>query len=196
MKNYDEYRPKIKTGDVIAFSGNSLVSKIIKWKTGSPYSHVGIVLDVNMGGAIGQSILFIESTILNNAADLKHLEFIKGVQMHFLSKRLESYDGSAWWLPLQEELLPHQTHNIQSWLRQIHNEKVKYDAIQALGAGMDFFDWFPGIENEKDFSSLFCSELVTKALQVAGLIDDNINASEQTPADVAGFDCFSDAVRL
>lgn len=196
MKKYEQYRSSMKTGDVIAFSGKGRVSQIIKWKTQSEFSHVGIIMGSDMGGGIGQTVLLIESTTLGNLPDSKTGEIIKGVQMHFLSKRLGSYNGDAWWIPLKKELEPHQAYNMQKWLRQKHGGRIKYDALQAIGAGADLFDWIPGIANEPDFSSLFCSELVTRALQIAGVVDDEINASEQTPADVANYECFENEVKL
>lgn len=196
MENYQQYRPQMRSGDIIAFSGKGRVSEIIKWKTGSPYSHVGIVLEADMQGAMGQSILMIESTSLNNLPDAVTGEFIKGVQMHFLSHRLQSYDGSAWWVPLRKGLSKGAEFNMQKWLRGKHHERTTYDSFQAIGAGVDLFDWFPGLENERDFSSLFCSELVVKALQIAGIIDCHINPSEQTPADVVKMDCFCQAMRI
>jgi hypothetical protein len=42
-----------------------------------------------------------------------------------------------------------------------------------------------------DLSALFCSELVTAALQIADVVDPYINPSKQTPADVVNFPCFS-----
>ncbi len=195
MNLYLQNRTSMKTGDVIAFSGNGRVSKIIKWKTKSPYSHVGIVLDTNMQG-MGKAVLMMESTALCHIPDVLSGKIMNGVQMHFLSRRLETYDGSAWWLPLKELLPPYAVFNLQSWLREKRLEHVPYDKMQVLGAGMDFFDWIPGLANEKDFSSLFCSELVTKALQIAGVVNDNINPSEQTPADVVAMGCFGGVVRV
>ena len=81
---YQKYRNQMKTGDVIAFSGKGRVSQIIKWKTGSQFSHVGIVLDSNMQGGVGHAVMLIESTSLRNIPDAVHNEVIKGVQIHFL----------------------------------------------------------------------------------------------------------------
>jgi hypothetical protein len=83
---------------------------------------------------------------------------------------------------------------MQTWLRQERAKQVKYDTIGAIEAGINLFDWVPGIQNEPDFSSLFCSELVTKALQVAGVVSETINPSNQTPADVTKFECFANEV--
>lgn len=196
MQQYYQHRNSMKTGDVIAFSGNGKVSQIIKWKTASPYSHVGIVLDTQTQSGIGKAVLMMESTALCKQPDDLSGKIINGVQIHFLSKKLEVYNGKAWWLPLKE-LLPHYAaFNMQLWLRQTRTKRVNYDVIGAIQAGVDLLEWIPGIHNEPDFSSLFCSELVTKALQVAGVIADDINPSEQTPADVVKFGCFGGELRV
>lgn len=43
MARYEEYRPHMRNGDVLLFKGKGLLSEIIKWKTGSAYSHAGLV---------------------------------------------------------------------------------------------------------------------------------------------------------
>ena len=196
MTPYSQIRPAMRTGDVIAFSGKSRVSQIIKWKTGSPYSHVGIVLDNNISGGFGHSVLLMESTTLNNLPDSKSGELIKGVQMHFLSRRIETYNGEICWFGLQEKLTEAEAFAMQSWLREVHSKRVRYDALQAIGAGADLLDWIPGIENDEDFASLFCSELVGRALQIAGRVCPSLNSSEMTPADIIGQGCFSEMIQI
>lgn len=47
-----------------------------------------------------------------------------------------------------------------------------------------------------NYSTLFCSELVTRALQVAGVVDSQVDPTSQTPADVVGFSCFEKPVQI
>ena len=187
---YQQYRTEMKTGDVIAFSGKGQFSDLIKWKTKSNISHVGMVLDTNMSMGIGRSVMLIESTTLINSPDAVTKSMRKGVQMQWLSSRLHSYDGEAYWHPLLDPIPREKRLVMQHWLRSTHKNQIPYDTVQAMGAGMDFFDSL-GFANETDLSKLFCSELVTKALQIAGVIDGGINPSEQTPADVLKFPCFT-----
>lgn len=43
---YDSRRDKIKTGDIVLFSGEGRISTGIKWFTKSRWSHVGMVLNL------------------------------------------------------------------------------------------------------------------------------------------------------
>lgn len=192
---YADVRNKMKTGDVISFSGKGRTSNLIKWRTGSDISHVGMVMETEFNNAFGQRVLIIESTSLNNIPDIKTGEFIKGVQMQQLSKRLDSYDGQAYWHKLNTPLSCSGERKMLQWLSTQHNKKVPYDTFQAIGAGADFFDKF-GIVNAPDFSSLFCSELVCKALQLAGIVSDMVNPSEETPADVVRYECLDRRVQI
>lgn len=56
---YTEARTIISSGDLLAWSGNSLFSKAIKWFTGSPYSHVGIAWKANDRLFVIESMDFI-----------------------------------------------------------------------------------------------------------------------------------------
>ncbi|RMG10831.1 MAG: hypothetical protein D6728_09905 [Cyanobacteria bacterium J055] len=195
LEPYERYRPQIKTGDVIAFSGNEGLSKLIRWATGSMFSHVGIVLNSNLSGELGGSVLIVESTVETRVRDATNSDVIKGVQLHWLSKRILMYDGGVWWVPLKQPLQPDGLAKMQSWLRQTNNQRVRYDYVQVMGAGLDMFEGL-GISNRTSLSMLFCSELVTKALQTAGVVDSALNPSEQTPNDVVEFSCFDAGLPL
>jgi len=185
----------MKTGDLIAFSGNAGFSNVIKWATRSPYSHVGMVIESDLGSGFGDSILVIESTLQTTVLDANNKQAIKGIQLHWLSKRVELYDGAVHWLNLNTPMAPEKQAEMEAWLRETHNKKVPYDYLQIYDAAIDWFDEL-GLTNQPDFSRIFCSELVAKALQIAGVIDPNINASEQTPDDVVKFICYDRPILL
>ena len=197
LSRYEQHRPQMKTGDVIGFSGNTGFSEVIKWGTGSMYSHVGIVLTASMGGGFGDSVLVVESTTetSHQVASKEGQELIKGVQMNWLSKRALMYDGAVWWFPLKDPLPPEGRSKMEAWLRETHSQRVTYDSIQVMGAGIKLWERL-GLSGPEDLSRLFCSELVTKALRVAGVVDPEINPSRQTPANVVNFPCLDYPVLL
>jgi hypothetical protein len=79
---------------------------------------------------------------------------------------------------------------LQTWLWEIEQNKTGYDFIQAIGAGIG------GICNATDFSALFCSELVTSALQRVGRVVPDINPSKTTPVEVMAFPCLAPVVEI
>lgn len=194
ISKYERLRDSLKTGDLIAFSGNHKFSKVIKWYTNSIYSHVGMVIRTNMGNGFGDSVLIIESTTDTSFRDFLNRETIRGVQLNWLSKRASSYDGEVYWCPLINDLDTSSKNKMESWLRETHDKKTPYDDIQIWGAGIDIFDII--FENKPDDNSLFCSELVAKALIIAGLLDSNVNPSELTPKDIVDLNLFSEPVRI
>lgn len=174
----------IKAGDVIAFSGRGLISNVIKYVTRSPYSHIAIIVDVQ------NEPLLMESTTLATSPDMVSGVIQKGVQLHRLAERILHSDSKAWWFPLMQRVGYKPLKVMQSWLYDVHERRVPYDTKQAVDSGVDLFDGLHMFSAEPDFSSLFCSELVSKALQLAGVIPPSVNPSEQTPADIVRFPCF------
>lgn len=184
---YKDLRSKMKTGDVISFNGKGWFSWLIKWKTRSDISHVGIVYRTK-----GDRVIIMESTSLNNIADCKTGEFIKGVQQQYLSDRIDTYKGKIYWRPLNVEIKKTKQNKMSSWLKDKHGKHTPYDTLQALGSGADIL--LP--ENDEDFKKLFCSELVCKALQLADVVGEELNASEQTPADVIKYGCLEERIQI
>lgn len=189
---YEQYRPQIKTGDVIAFSGTSGFSGFIKFFTNSKYSHVGIVIksDTEM---FGDTIFLVESTTELGTTNYDGRQVIKGVQTHFLSQRLALYQGGVCIFPLKEPLSIEGSQKMVKWLRNSYAKTVPYDSVQIFGAGLEAIENAFGLQNKPDYTRLFCSELVAKALLLGGALDpeDNINPSSQTPAEVTRFKCFA-----
>lgn len=181
----------MKTGDVISFSGKSRVSNFIKGFTSSDISHVGMILETDFINE--RRVFLIESTSLLTLPDEKTAELLKGVQIHLLSNRLKFYNGQVYWHSLKKSA-PKEKEMV-AWLNDRHGKRVPYDTIQAIGAGVDALDLI-ALNNEPDFSALFCSELVSKALQIGGVIPDSINPSEQTPKDVCSYNCLAPRVQL
>ena len=182
---YYEYRNDIKVGDVIAFDGKSNFSNIIKAATFSDVSHVGMVIESDFYLGARRNML-IESTTLSNG--------FNGVGITTLSQVIEGYDGNVWLYPLKEELDLNDKSNMVNWL--LRQKGKPYDTKGAVKAGIDLgFGKFDLVKNKEDFNKLFCSELVSEALEQAGVISA-VNASEQTPADVCSMDCFEKRILL
>lgn len=152
---------------------------------------------------LDERLFIIESTTLNTVLDVSG-EYRRGVQMINMSQRLDGYEGDAWWFPLKNPLNQDEKIKMVEWLFQKYASKIDYDEIGAAEAGIDLEDswWrFLGLswlfkKKKESLNSLFCSELCTKALKIAGRIDESINSSEITPADLSKFDIFKEKVKI
>jgi hypothetical protein len=180
---YRDLCHQIKVGDVLTFSGTDIPSGVVKLATQSPYVHVAIAHTVDPDAPPTQSILIAESHIDISLPSVGTGKRILGVQFQWLAHRLAHHPGQVWWVPLKTPLTPLQIAEMQVWLQTIESQQIPYDFIQAIAAGVTR-------RNTADYSSLFCSELVTRALQIAGVVNETINPSQQVPADVMQFPCF------
>lgn len=179
---YEKIRDKIKPLDIIAFGGEGLISKAIKWKTGSEVSHIGIVKESVISDT-ERAIFVIESTSLDNYS---------GVVINRLSGRLRTYHGDVWVLSLSEMVRACLDVDKYKAARDfMYRQRGKaYDTKQALFAGLDWIDKIPILRliskkiSTKNFNKLFCSELVGGSLQAAGVLLKSLNPSELTPDDI------------
>jgi hypothetical protein len=184
-----ELRSIVNPGDVIVFSGKDIPSHVVKIATQSDYVHVAIVLSVEDDREDGNCILLAESHIDKSLPSVGTGACAQGAQIQWLEQRLKTCKDPVRWSKLNPELNPAETVKLQSWLWEIEQAKVGYDYLQAIGAGM-------GICSNTDFSTLFCSELVTRALQIVGRVFPTINASTTTPAAVMAFPCLMPPIEI
>ncbi|MBE9069822.1 hypothetical protein IQ260_24575 [Leptolyngbya cf. ectocarpi LEGE 11479] len=194
-RSYLDLCQQIQPGDVLAFSGCDVPSSVVKMATQSCYVHVAIVLSVDWTAHHEDPILIAESHIDISLPSEGSGKTQLGVQFQRLSNRIMAAQGPVWWAPLRVPLLKHQLTQMRAWLHQIEAQGVPYDFPQAVGAGVDILD-DAGLSNQPDFEALFCSELVTRALQIANIVAPEVNPSEKTPADVMQFSCLKKPILI
>ncbi|MDY6783614.1 MAG: hypothetical protein SW833_13910 [Cyanobacteriota bacterium] len=186
-----------KRGDLIVFSGNKLDAVLVKWLTKSNYSHLAIVLDVYPEMNEDDKAIIIESTTYTSLPDFKNRKCQPGVQIHNLENWLSAYQscGKAWCIPLKEPLSSEATGRMQKWLWNLYEHQVSYSCGKAIGSWLKINQYFVHSERQS-INRMFCSELVTQALQIAGAIDKSILACQQTPHEVSVLPCFDSPVLL
>ncbi len=184
--SYEAMLLKVQVGDVIAFGGSSHISKMIKHATDSVVSHVGVIVQTPTIDTDGNTVLkYIEATSVDD---------IDKVIVTDLSKKLHTFPGEVWWLPLQKSVRQ-QHFKEKDFLTFLSDQENKpYDVSQALMSAIDLVDDLPFNQkgptyNQENFDAHFCSELVAAGLEVAGVTGD-INASEATPIDVCSWNIF------
>lgn len=183
VKSYTpKLRDQMQPGDIIAFGGKTQFSQVIKWFTGSPVSHVAILLKTQRPEAKGDGYYnqIIESTVKDDRS---------GVIVSKLSRAVKQYEGEIWWLPLNPAIRKNlNLDRYFDWLEK--QEGKKYDMGQLIPCALDFLG--PLTKTQEDYEKLFCSELVVGALKAGGAIPEKINASEVTPADLMGWKIYAD----
>lgn len=182
LMDYEEARPQMSPGDLIAFGGKGGFSDVIKTWTRSPVSHVGCVAHTRMAeeGSDRYFNMIVESTSLQG---------FDGVIMRRLSDAIEQYDGDVWWLPLSQ--LSAREFNHTKFFNYVYQHKgKKYDMKQAILSAVDALEAVGIGKNEEDFGRFFCSELVAGAYEAAGIVPE-VNASEITPIELCTWDIYS-----
>ncbi len=183
---FDQIKGRIQPGDIIAFSGKSNFSRLIRLATRSVVSHVGIVRESGNWIDVIESVVFEKDPVSG--------EDIDGIRCNRMKNRVESYDGFVWWLPLSEKARFNLNQEKMRQFLKITEDK-KYDMPQAIRAALDIIEENPFFDlstyNQEDFDAFFCSELATAALRAGGVIK-NINSSEVTPANLCAFKIFAD----
>ncbi len=189
--SYTDARPRMKPGDVIAFSGKSDFSEIIKMVTFSEVSHVGVILQTQIAD-------HADGRFFNQIIEAGTVRGFSGVNISRFSERLEEYHGAMWWLPIKADLRANaQAHkSFYNFLFGHAEARTGYDLPQALKSAADMFDkGVFGINgpfyNKEDFSRFFCSELVAAGLERAG-VTGSVNASEVTPIDLCRWSIYED----
>jgi len=172
----EQMRAKLKTGDVILFSGKGGISAGIKWATLSRWSHVGMIVVLPEY----DFVTVWESTTLSSLVDLDTKVPRKGVQLVPLSSRIEGYGGEVAVRQLEGVTFDNEdVKKLMELRRELAGRDYEQDKIELIKAAYDG----PLGRNAEDLSSLFCSELVAEAYQRLGLISDDKASNEYTPAD-------------
>lgn len=184
---YADVRDDFLPGDLLACSGKGRVSGVIKRFTRSQVSHVGIVRHTKI-------LTDDKDRYFNEVIESTSLDGFLGVVVSRISKRLESYEGTVWWLPLDDAA--RERFNERLFFDFLYQQEGKpYDTPGAIRAGLDWLDSIGLTLAREDFSKLFCSELAAGALEAAGVLI-NVNASEETPIQLCNRPIWKEPVRL
>jgi hypothetical protein len=191
---YGTMRANVKSGDVFAFSGSGLPSQVVKLATQSEYVHVAIVVWVDRRVEQNNAILIAESHVNVRLPSVGSGKHRLGVQFQWLGDRIATQTGPIWWIPLVQALDEAAIAALRDWLQLTEDAQTPYDFKQAIGIGLSALGW-SGL-SQSDDQAFFCSELVTRSLQVAGVLDDSINAAACSPDNVIHLPCFAPPLLL
>lgn len=176
MALYSEIRDKLKTGDIVLFSGKGGLSAGIKWFTFSRWSHVGMVVRSELG------VMLWESTTLTNVKDAESGKERKGVQLVALSERIKKYQGEIAVRQLNKNVDDSALKELGKLREEVRGRPYEKNELELLKSA---YDLVLG-HNDENLSSLFCSELVAEAYQRMGLLENppkGKDSNEYTPKD-------------
>lgn len=172
----------MRPGDIIAFSGKALVSKLVKRATRSNISHIAIICHAVIADYGRITVEIMES--VKEGQCRKTGRAVSGVTRNRLSTKISTYDGAIWWLPLSTETRARLNHPAAiNFLMSVQGRP--YDLPQAIQSAINTLDRLKIITYAaEDYSALFCSELAAAALKVGGVLSPTSNPSEMTPIDL------------
>ncbi|MCA1065695.1 hypothetical protein LCL98_19925 [Rossellomorea aquimaris] len=114
-QSIDSLYPELKTGDLILFSGQYRMSKLVEKLENSMWSHVGMVYRPNPEG----EVYFWESTALTNLQDEVMHDNLTGPKIVKLIDRLKTYG---------QDVVPYQPP-AYAWRSLEHNQPVDEQAF-------------------------------------------------------------------
>ena len=143
---YSQIRPFIQTGSCILWKGNSIVSKLIRWK--SDISHASLCIRLDKYEGLKNRVFLVEA-------------LAAGLQLRLLSQRLKEYDGVANFLNMDipKEYQP----KIREFALVACSQNVPYD---YNGLFANIFGYV-----SLDAKAYFCSEFIWKAWEHIGMVD-------------------------
>lgn len=147
MSLYNANRPNLKFGDLLQWSGTSVLSKAIQSKTENDRPQYEKDHDIN----VSHSSLLVTMPIYEG---MEHRVWTteaveNGTVLHLLSKNLDSYNGKLWWYPLKDDI------GSDDFRKQ-----VGIIAFELIGIPYAFEDLFTQLAGRVkiDIKKLFCSE--------------------------------------
>lgn len=186
--SYEKIEGRLDTGDVVLFSGNTWAAKSVKWFTGSPWSHVGLVV---RHPAWGNQPLVWEATRSSLLKDLCTGAYRgDGVQLVSLQEKLASYPGTVavrrWAVDTERPSFAEVTQALHMYHARPYRDYVRRNLAAFLDAS----------ERHSGAAGTFCSEFVAEVLMRWGLLAAHRPSRYYVPADFSEERSYSQDIRL
>lgn len=189
---YKICKSKLKTGDVIIFSGFGTDSKLIKCFTSTPWSHIGIVVKLESSDLVKSKfkdpdgLYLLHSTIKSyneKVPDVISGKIKGGVQLNSLSGVIAYYKGR---IVLRKQTRPFDEvtqQEIETFIMRNHKKPYETGASELLNSVYRGRCAPICVSNENAY---FCSELATSIYRdLFKILPSEISSSDYIPADYA-----------
>lgn len=174
---WSRLRENLKTGDIVLFSGDTFAARLVRCFTGSPWSHVGLV--VRLPDMPGTPLLW-EATRASKVSDISHGRAFDGVQLVSLDDRVVSYRGRIAVRRLQGVSADAEARaRLDALMQAWHALPYRNFVRKHLSA------WLRGSESLAWRKGGFCSELVAEVYRQWRLLPAERPAAHYVPRDFA-----------
>ena len=170
----------LETGDMILFSGNYFISKIIEYFSGSKYSHVAVIIknpdffDDKLEG------LYILESGYENKPDSENDRYKFGVQLTNFKEMALNYSGNIY----VRKLHCNRDHDFYNKINQIHSD------VHNLPYDLNIIDWIKakfdieiGFTQKKN--TFWCSALVSYFYVKLGFLNKSIPWTLISPQELS-----------
>jgi len=170
--SYSEFIKNVDNGDLVLFSGDSRGERTCRWFSGSPFSHIGLILREPASLSredIQESIVYIWEVDIGQGSR-------RGPRIMKLEDKIREYKGFKvlGWTSLQEGPRPSREAILKLIPKYIDHELDNLMwmwVIARLGVAIEKRD------------KVFCSELVALSLQDLGILKKSTVATRFSPGD-------------
>jgi len=171
---YDEYKKKLKSGDVLLYSEVGVLSTVTKLLGNCEFSRAGMIIKIPNRYTEKIKFFVIELTRnFDKFVDAYTEKAEPGINIFRLNERIHQFSGeSIYVLPLKEPLDPDPEINMIEWLVSLHSkgnnglETELSDFNQSVWSYLSNFDFHH--KNKLDIIELCSTEFMIKALIYGG----------------------------
>jgi hypothetical protein len=165
--SYAAERQHIQNGDVLLYRGQGPVSSIIRWATGSTYSHAGLAVWWN------ERLMVMEA-------------MRRGVRVTTLSFNLNHYNGSVEWYTSHSPIPADQRLDLIRYAQLELGKRYAFWSVFKLGLLVLFGGHIDPQDELARNDTLFCSLYVANCYNAIGIdLKKNHNDRFMTPGDIA-----------
>eukprot|EP01125_Pyxidicula_operculata_P009429 TRINITY_DN3109_c0_g1_i6.p1 TRINITY_DN3109_c0_g1~~TRINITY_DN3109_c0_g1_i6.p1 ORF type:complete len:395 (+),score=50.50 TRINITY_DN3109_c0_g1_i6:252-1436(+) len=185
---YESYLDKMKSGDLIAYSGRGPLEDATKLRSGSNYSNLGIVLRIPDPLTQQEELFVVEITRnLSNMSDAWNPNgTINGLNVFRLQERIHQFYGSGiWWIALKNPINLKQEQSMLRYIQNIHSKPEQFyviDPTPELPLPMQEFLYDFRIQDKypATMSEIWAPQLIVSALTNAGVVESTIDPASST----------------
>eukprot|EP00013_Stygamoeba_regulata_P003879 CAMPEP_0177632226 /NCGR_PEP_ID=MMETSP0447-20121125/2173_1 /TAXON_ID=0 /ORGANISM="Stygamoeba regulata, Strain BSH-02190019" /LENGTH=429 /DNA_ID=CAMNT_0019133769 /DNA_START=286 /DNA_END=1575 /DNA_ORIENTATION=+ len=176
----DKWIGSMKTGDLIGFIGDAVLSDAITSVTNAFLSHTGMVYKLTNPETNQEDVFIVEALIAGQPDyDYFSKQPLNGINIFHIRQRLRNYVGHGIYLyPIEPGLSAAEISNLQRIVDEFkYQKKTCFDIVGMVLAGLAPLGYHPKDNVEK----VYCSEFNAYCLKTIGRLAKDLPVSTCTP---------------